>query len=192
MSPGVDSQQCKIFFSDHANDNEKVKALQQKPDPLACEHISVSDYSPGVVQNEEHVVRQVTHPTFVDEDSQCITPAWFDDIFNKGFSCDRLSFTTNEEVIQRGRQRATEFNANPQNSSKRQRTLHSLGRLNIANVRAITSNEAQACGVYDTAHEQNPAHADICYIIQNQTPMMRRSVRSKLFEITTHANLSEQ
>ncbi|MDR8090332.1 hypothetical protein KPB05_23010 [Burkholderia gladioli] len=171
---------CKDFFLRHAGDSQKVKALQQVADALAWENESASDHSPGPVASNESVIRQVTHPNFVDDENK-IKPIWFDDVMNRGLSTDRLSITTVNEVVERARRRADERNAKPENA-ERQVTVHSLGKLSVEKIRRVRCGDVQAFGVYDTGLAENPAHADVCQLVHSS--QAARSVRYELFAMT--------
>ncbi|NYH13411.1 hypothetical protein [Paraburkholderia bryophila] len=159
-----------------------MKALQEISDALSWEAKTASDHSPGVVENDEMIVRQVTHPNFVDE-SQKIKPIWFDDVVNKGFSTDRLSLTSVEEVVERAKNRADERNAKPENAAKEAVTVHSLGKLAVSSIRGVLCDGSRAFGVYDTAQCDNEAHADVCQLVKNTTKEAR-SIRYELYKLT--------
>jgi hypothetical protein len=173
---------CRDFFAAHADDKQKVKALQKIADALAWEEDTASDHSPGVVKNDEQIVRQVTHPNFFDDGSQKIKPIWFDDVANKGFSSDRLTYTTVEEVVHRAQVRADDRNAKPENAGKTPVTVHSLGKLPVSRIREISCNDARAFGVYDTALSDNVAHADVCQLAHGTQEA--RSIRYELYKMT--------
>ncbi len=171
---------CKDFFTQHMGDTQKVKALQKIPEALAWEGETASDHSPGPVANDESIVRQVTHPNFVDAENK-IKPIWFDDVTNKGFSSDRLTLTTIDEVVERAQRRADERNAKPENAEK-QVTVHSLGKLSVEQIRRVRCDNTQAFGVYDTGLPDNRAHADVCQLVHST--QAARSVRYELFAMT--------
>jgi hypothetical protein len=178
---------CRDFFAEHAEDKQKVKALQKVPDALAWEEEIASEHSPGIVKNEELIVRQVTHPTFFDDATQKIKPIWFDDVTNKGFSSDRLAFTTVEQVVERAQARAEERNAKPENSEKHPVTVHSLGKLAVSRIREVACDDSRAFGVYDTALSENIAHADVCQLAHGT--QAARSIRYELYSMTEHVML---
>ncbi|RZF24628.1 hypothetical protein EVC45_37930 [Paraburkholderia sp. UYCP14C] len=175
---------CSDFFAEHAEDNQKVKALQKIPEALAWEGETASDHSPGVVKNEELIVRQVMHPNFFDDEKQKIKPIWFDDVTNRGFSSDRLAYTTVEEVIARAKARADERNAKPENAEKPPVTVHSLGKLPVSRIREVICDDARAFGVYDTARADNISHTDVCQLANGT--QKARSIRYELYAMTEH------
>ncbi|HZZ05902.1 hypothetical protein [Paraburkholderia sp.] len=173
---------CREFFAEHAEDKQKVKALQKVADALAWEEEIASEHSPGTVKNEELIVRQVTHPNFYDDALQKIKPIWFDDVTNRGFSSDRLAYTSVEAVVERAKARADERNAKPENAEKTPVTVLSLGKLPVSRIREVTCDDNRAFGVYDTALADNIAHADVCQLAHG-TQEARR-IRYELYAMT--------
>lgn len=167
---------CEEFFREHAENREKVKALQKIADAPAWQALSASRHSPSVVADEEIICRQVPDPTFVDAGTGEIKPALFDDINNKGMSVDRLAHSPLEQIAERARARFK-----PQG-----RSLHSVVHLSTNAVRRLLSiNGIEALGVYDTALADNISHADVCFILDNKQAF--RSARESLFQLSKDA-----
>ena len=169
---------CEEFFEKHADCDEKVKELQKLPEALAWEKISASPHSPGIVNPGEVLGRQVTHPTFYDENKQKIKPSWFDDATSRGMSTDRLAYTTTRDIADRAIARAAKWNTD--NPTKPPRTFHSIGKLAVDDVRSLTFESTQAFAIYDTALKTNVAHADICLVAASKEA---RSLRVSLYEM---------
>lgn len=167
------------FFLDHADDLKKVTALQLIPERFEWEKESVSDLSPGRVE-QEIVCRQIHSPLYYNPEKRELTPSAFDDTGNKGFSVDRTVYATRDEIIDRGTSRADEYNA--LNVGKPGRTLIGLAHLETLDVRAhVCESGLQAFGIYDTARPDNLSHADICLIGANSKKERHRA-RAHLFE----------
>lgn len=164
---------CEEFFREHAENREKVKALQKIAEASAWQSLSASRHSPSVVADDETICRQVPDPTFIDAGTGDIKPALFDDINNKGMSVDRLAHSPLEQIAERARARFK-----PQG-----RSLHSVVHLSTNAVRRLLSIEGtEALGVYDTALEDNISHADVCFILEDKKAF--RSARESLFQLS--------
>lgn len=84
-------------------------------------------------------------------------------------------------VAANARARADEWNA--KNAGKPLRTFHSLGKLAVVVLRGVTREGQRAIGVYDTALESNPAHADVCQVVPDSA-QSERSVRYEMYAMT--------
>lgn len=171
---------CEEFFELNATNEKKVAELQKVEDAAAWQKLCASKYSPGIVLPEESIVRHITHPTFIQTETQKIKPTWFNDVTNRGFSSDRINHTTLAAVADRARRRADEWNA--KNQDKEPRTFHSLGKLEVARLRGIERDGRPALGIYDTALEDNAAHADVCQLIPDSR-QTERSVRYEMYDM---------
>jgi len=172
---------CRDFFCAHLNDSNKVDALIQESDRIAWEGISASEHSPEPVANGEVLCRQLVQPIHFQEDGS-INPTAFDDVMNKGLSTDRLKYRDIAESRSEGVERAERHNA--EFPLKPQRELVALAKFNVSEVRSITAMNTndRAVAVYDTALPANPAHADVCVVVE-KTKENKRSIRSKLYDV---------
>jgi hypothetical protein len=172
---------CRDFFCAHLNDSNKVDALIQETDRIAWEGISASEHSPEPVANGEVLCRQLVQPIHFQEDGS-INPTAFDDVMNKGLSTDRLKHRDIAESWSEGVERAERHNADF--PLKPRRELVALAKFHVAEVRSITSMNTndRAVAVYDTALQANPAHADVCVVVE-KTKENKRSIRSKLYDV---------
>lgn len=172
------AEACVDFFEKNEGNREKVKSLMEIEDRFVWETLSSSRFSPAPVKSEL-VVRQIHDPVYWNKDKGELTPEAFDDMCNKGLSTDRLRYTSVEAVTQAGIERAAQYNqANPE---KRPRTLIALAQIHSDEIRAHKSNSLQTLGIYDTAIEDNVAHADVCLLVTGKQNL--RSVREHLFRI---------
>lgn len=168
---------CRDFFERHKGSSEKVPALQREPDALLWEALTASLHSPGVVASDEQVLRLSFQPLHIDPESRSLKPSAVSDAKDKGFSVDRLGHTTKEASIELGRKRA--LDAIEQGRTPRE--LQAVSILSVALVRSIQIDESRAFGVYDTAREDNRAHADICLLVPGKQQW--RSARFSLLEL---------
>lgn len=179
-----ESVEAQAFFD--SNGAGKIDELLKQPNRHAWEGVSCSIHSPGKVADDEHLMRQLAHPVFVDRDTREIKAAAFSDVFNHGMSVERSRYWSEEEARKRGLERAEAFNANQTDPAK-QRAFVAFAVLNAGEVRSLkTDADDQRClAVYDTALEDVPAHADVC-MIAAKTELNKRRVRTFL-TLTTKA-----
>ena len=167
-------EECAGFFRANAKNLKKVHELRKLSEDQLSSWETVSaepDLSPGPVELTETVARRVFHPSQVSDDG-VLTPAIFDDLFNKGFSTDRLSVLSAEQVESLGIAMASA------------RGVKFRGAMNgkVEILRALrTSMGGRVAYVFDTAFDPsanraadeqphpipemnlpNPAHADVC------------------------------
>lgn len=178
MTVDVEKQEeCLKFFSQDIRD--RVKEIQKHDDKYAWESMLTSKFSPGVVACSELVCRDLFSPTYYDAEKEEVKPTFFDDVSNKGGSCDRLAHTTLSEIRKRSTDRHAVFNlANP--AVDKQRSSIGLVQLLVSDIRLHRTDDCQTMCVYDTALEENRAHADIALVHASKAAF--RSARSYLFE----------
>jgi len=83
-----------------ANQHNRCKALCLQFPHCTCEQHSVSPYSPGIVQDEECLVRLIFSPTHFNEQTGKLKPFAFFDCKDKGLSVNRMQYTSVEELKQ--------------------------------------------------------------------------------------------
>lgn len=170
---------CLAFFEKHKNSgNNKVPTLQQEPDALGWERFTASSHSPGVVQSDEFVLRLAFQPLHIDPETRSLKPSAVSDVKDKGFSVDRLKYVSREASVESGRTQAVEAVAL---HGRTPRELRAISTLEVAVVRSLLVNELRAFGVYDTARDDNMAHADVCQLVPEG--QAGRSARSRLLEL---------
>lgn len=175
------SNACCDFFESNAADPKSIaKKLQAQFDAsLEWQQLTASRHSPGVVQDDEVLYRQVLHPVHIDPETNSLKPTAFDDAANKGLSVDRASYRDLKAVIEEGVERIERQKA--ENDKYAERRLCGIGELKAGDIRAITDDSGRpGFGVYDTALIDNRAHADVFQLAAG--PKAGRSVRSKLLE----------
>lgn len=183
-----DGAEARAFFD--ANGSGKVDELLKQPNRQAWEAVSCSQHSPGKVADEEQLMRQLSHPFFVDRDTQEIKAAAFNDVFNHGMSVERSQYWSEQDARERGLARAHAYNQTQSDPTKH-RTFVAFAVLIAGEVRSLKSEpDDQRClAVYDTALEDVPAHADVC-MIAAKTELNKRRVRTFL-TLSTKATFLE-
>lgn len=175
---------CRQFFDANRENREYCKLLQQIPEDhqLAWESLSASEFSPGVVQNDEKLVRRVEDPTHFDAITGKIKPTFFDDASNKGASCFRLKHTTLVQIADNARKYVDEINKNPPSTGVRTAIGYATFSADeVRKVLAPTEPPRRGAAVYDTGLQNEPAHADVCQLVSGK--QAAKSVRAQLFLI---------
>lgn len=173
--------ECKEFFTIHQDDPQKCKKLQDLEDhiPPHWETQGATPYSPGVVTNDEILIRQLFNPTHYDEATRQPRPSAFDDVSNKGLSVNRLAYTTLQAILDKGHEKAKRDSAN---LLRGPRELIGHCEFLTAHLRAIKDEQnRQAMAVYDTAKSDDVSHADVCLVRKGK--LVSRSIRHRLWEI---------
>ncbi|MEN8217983.1 MAG: hypothetical protein ABFS56_16770 [Pseudomonadota bacterium] len=136
------------------NQHNRCKVLCLQFPHCACEQHSVSSYSPGIVQDDEYLVRLIFSPTHFNEQTGKLKPFAFLDCKDKGLSVNRLQYTSVDEL----KQTAAFISCG--------RQIVGVVVAQCADIRAIVDEENQrAFCVYDTATKNNQSHADICQAV---------------------------
>ena len=171
---------CRDFFVAHQNDSNKVDSLIRESDRIAWEALPASEHSPEPVRNDELLCRQLIQPIHFQDDGS-VTPTAFDDAMNKGLSTDRLNLRDPDESRREGIARANQHNVDY--PLKPRREFIALVQFSVADIRSISAPNSsdRALAVYDTGLPSNPAHADVCFVIE-KTPENKRRIRSKLYD----------
>jgi hypothetical protein len=150
---------CRQHFDElKRNDNLAKKIDERCPDCL-CEQASVSVYSPGPVQAQEILIRVVYSPHHVEIDTNRLKPTALDDAANKGLSTDRRAYATFREVQERITKKL-----NTPNAIEKGHEYKGTVVISCAKARGLTQDGRRLFAVYDTAQEDNRAHADVCQV----------------------------
>ncbi|NQU60826.1 MAG: hypothetical protein HQ512_06820 [Rhodospirillales bacterium] len=122
------------------------------------EQSSQSKFSPGIVKNDEIVVRTLFEPEHVDEDGNLSAKSLtLKELQNTGASVDRLD-----------KQHGTKFNilerAHIRIAGKKNRNWVLLSKVSASNIRQfLDESEQPVFCILDTALKENCAHADILF-----------------------------
>lgn len=153
-------QGAKEFFSDPVNKDNKCEWLSDNNEiALAWEQERVSKYSPGIVEDEEIIARQIFSPLHFDTGNGKLLPAAFANVKTNGLSVDRMAYTTDETLHDSGKAMATEAN-----KSRTYREYFALCKAKVSTIRSILGGEIRIFAVYDTSYENRISHADVCKI----------------------------
>lgn len=149
-------------FTDEALSKEKSKHLAKDyAKALEFERISVSSFSPRVVENCELLARQVFSPIHIDMDTNEVKPGAFDDVFNKGMSTNRLCIESEEVIHSYGETKARK------DRQQKDREYHGFITANAGEIRDCVIDSLiceQIFAIYDTSLADMIDHADVCAI----------------------------
>lgn len=150
-----------VFFENSQSISKKLANNQEKA--LEWEQIKTSKYSPGVVGNEEIIVRQIFSPIHFDEDTGDVKTAAFEDASNKGLSVNRLAHASSEEIHHLGEEKAS----TDRKLGKSERLYLGFVETDVENVRSDLEDNSRVFTVYDTALKETIHHGDVCIIKQD-------------------------
>src|SRR5919198_784303 len=131
-----------------------------------------SAYSPGVVKDEEELLRIIFYPEHIVDNIVQPSAIALDDLRSRGFSVDRRQYVQHD-VLQQNIDHL-------RNRQQEARQVDYIARLPCRAVRDIQDNNAErAFIVIDTAYEMNIAHASI-YSARPRTDAHLRRLRNRL------------
>lgn len=159
------SEDCENFFLQEDPSKKTAKKIDQAFPDCVCEQHSVSEHSPGRVNDGETLVRLIIWPGHVDKNSG-IDPKAFSGADSKGLSVNRDDHCSDEQVrtaveawVKIRRER---LERNPNTSPELLNQWHGVSVCNCETIRRLPGSEGlKAFCVYDTADGTNPYHADI-------------------------------
>jgi hypothetical protein len=145
---------------------------------------SQSAYSPGVVKDEEELLRIIFYPEHIVDNIVQPSAIALDDLRSRGFSVERRQYVQHD-ILQRNVD-------NLRNRRQEMRQVDYIAQLQCRAVRDIQDNNAErAFIVIDTAYETNIAHASI-YSARPRTDAHLRRLRNRLLVLLeTRCNLED-
>ena len=135
------------------------------------------DLSPGVVENDEPLLRSVFNPDHVRDGQVQPSAISLKDLQERGFSVNRLWYVTQEfveDTISRTLTRT--FQGSPRESE-------GVAYFTARAVRDVQDNGIQAFVVIDTALQDNRGHASIYLANPDVKPSQARRMREKLLPL---------
>lgn len=150
---------CRTCFAAHRNQQDKAKLIDDEHPNCACEQVSVSPYSPGLVEPEEYLLRVIYSPHHVEHDTGKLKPTALDDVSGRGLSVNRRRYTTPQETQQ-------QISSKLDTAYAKEKGHRYVGVvvLNAGAVREISEQGKRLFGIYDTAEDDNRAHSDVCQV----------------------------
>lgn len=155
---------------------DRVGVFADAKPECACEHESLSGYSPGVVADEEIIARFVCAPLHVHRKRAELNSSFFSYAFSRGVSVQRLDASTDEELVGCVKGLLT-------GSDDRQWLGYVTAPASAIRALAVGGDETQTFCVADAALAENRAHAEIhcARRIPEADRLERRAELTKLF-----------
>jgi len=154
-----------VFFNDEEISSNKVKLLAECPErSLQWEDLSCSDFSPGVVGDDENIARQVFSPIHFDAELNKLKPLALDDVFNKGLSTNRLKYIDEKPLNEAGESKALRDRSLQEEREKTpDRKYLGFVVAKVSDIRSLFEDQkSRVFAVYDTGLEAQIDHADVC------------------------------
>lgn len=151
--PRVAGLSCRDVERAHGDSGCKCVHYRELFPEGDCERCSVSDHSPGLVDDPEILCRLIL-PSHLLKDSLAIDPAVLRAVEALGLSMIRARHVSLDDLGKRALAYAKRKNVPLSDVS--------LAAARCGDARAIASSGARGYRVYDTATEHDPAHTDIC------------------------------
>ena len=150
---------CKELERTHGSGKCKCVHYRETFPECECEGVSVSDHSPGIVADDEVLIRTIYSPVHYNRVTGEVNPAAFSDVIDKGLSVDRKQHISRQALEEKNQQKADRDLKDGKNKD-------GFWALVVADCRHIRSlllgSDRRSFCVYDTALPENSAHADIC------------------------------
>ncbi len=168
---------CKSQLND-PNLQKRVEAIAKEFPNCVCESHSASDFSPGIVQNAENLVRIIMSPLDIDETSGELNPDVTRDAGSHGMSCVRMQGVNASECASLGRLRE---------DMKREKAHKYQGfvALSVHDVRLLSEQSQRAYCVYDTAERLEVRHAEVMCALTEKSK--RKEYQVKLWGLMNSA-----
>ena len=157
------------------------RLLEGEADVCQCsiENQTVSEFSPGVVGDDEDVARNVYSPIHINNETGEVLPTFFSDVKDKGLSVNRIEHVSAQGMREMGLIKLKTDLAN----GKTDRTYEGFVRAKADNIRAVSDENGRSFCVLDTALEGNVSHADVCQSMGIRTRSENKEIRKKLYDI---------
>ena len=108
---------CLDFFEEGHGDQTAAR-LQAMSNPAQWELLQASRFSPGVVSNEESLIRLVFHPIHVDTETGELKPSVVSDASSWGCSVQREKHCPLDKALEIGKEIANAKTANAPGSTR--------------------------------------------------------------------------
>lgn len=156
--------------------SNRCKFAQQNDPQCNCETVSVSQYSPGVVEDNEILIRQI-YSTHIDEETGRVNTVAFTDAQDKGMSVNRKTYSSIEELNKK-----VQYKLMSDEKRGKGKGFEGVIYATCHDIRAIKTNDGlKAFCVYDTGNKNDISHADICQATSSR--VYGSKMRLKLREI---------
>ena len=144
------------------------------------------DLSPGVVDDNEYLLREMFNPQHVKDGELLVTAISLKDLRFRGFSVHRMDYVTAESVNASIRERLSKPRTGTPWKDE------GVARLQASVVRAFYLDDQQVFVVIDTAREDNRGHASIYVAASGKGEAHARKLRSLLLPLLQKRTSVEQ
>lgn len=175
---------CKELERKYHDRGCKCIRYREEHPACECERYSVSDHSPGLVRDDELLIRTLYSPYQINEKGTA-TPASFRDALERGLSVNRKSFISEADL----RKRIEGKIERDRKEGKERDEFYRVVTARCGDVRQLLSEDGERlfC-VYDTASQEDVSHADVCQALDPPpgTPnrkMLRKKTSTRLFDV---------
>ena len=137
------------------------------------EKLAQSQYSPGIIDNNEELLRLLFSPIHWDEENEMVVPAAFQrkELNERGVSVQRQKYTSKDFIAKK---------ADQIGQSRSDKRFVGVISTKCRLIRNIQDDKCQQCfSVLDTSNKDNIGHADI-YFSQSYPKPLQLKLREKL------------
>lgn len=145
----------------------------------------MSDHSPGLVENDEPLVRTLYSPHQINRVTGEIKPAAFTDVLMRGLSLNRVQHISKSDLQAKIEAKV----ARDQDAGSNKDGFWAVAIAHCSDLRACTLDDGnRAFCVYDTAMPEDISHADVCQALELKPgtegrKSFNKKLRSQLLEI---------
>ena len=147
--------ECRQIFASGLEGVDLQIAIDSKFPNFACEECSISEYSPGTVHADEHIVFLTIHPIHYDEKTGVLLPIAFQQLTKNDLSVLRRHHATIAEFD------IVRSQLTYGGSKKVERSVEWCCVVQVSTIRAAEDPNGRTLGLYDTALEPLPSHASV-------------------------------
>lgn len=169
-------ERCSQLHMDTYDATDRVERIIASAASCVCEQCRISPHSPGSIEADEILTRFANFPFQITKTGK-IKTGMFSHTANRGCSIQRETKATNNELVASLEQFL---------SGRDDATWKGILQARTSDVRSIVLSDAKerAVCVYDTADENNPAHAEMCnsYVLTDEDNIELRFELTKAFD----------
>ena len=146
----------------------------------------MSDHSPGLIHDDELLIRTVYSPIRINQETGWVDPAHFrNDALERGLSINRKPHIGEADLREKIRRKIVR----DREAGKNRDGFYRVVTARCGDIRRLTSDDGERlfC-VYDTVSEDDISHADVCQALEPPpgTPnrkMQSKKISSRLFDM---------
>jgi hypothetical protein len=174
----VSCADCLALFSSGLEGTALQIEVDTRFPEFQCELCSVSEHSPGKIEESEKVVFLTIHPIHYDEITGTLSPIAFEQLTKNDLSVLRHTYAKQEEYER--------VLSSLTSRGKVERSVDRCCLVDVESIREVTDGKSRVFGIYDTAIEPLPAHASVFvrkdYLDQRSSRLEARRLALSIFE----------